>query len=95
MREFRLRMGSAMKRRREQQGLTQARLAQLSGIDERELSHMEERPTDVPVDNLFRLGCVLHFSPPDLINRREGSHPARNRSSGGGRTETVDERLPS
>lgn len=36
MRELRLRVGSALKRLREQQGLTLARLAQLSGIEKME-----------------------------------------------------------
>lgn len=82
MREFRLRVGSALKRLREQQGLTLARLAQLSGIEEMELNRMEERPTDFPVDNLFRLGRVLHFVPSDLINRCEERSSVQDRVSG-------------
>lgn len=79
MREFRLRVGHALRQLREQQGMTLNRLAQLSGIDEGELAGMEAQSTDFPVDNLFRLSHILDFIPSDLLNGCEWSSPEQSR----------------
>ena len=66
--EFLMKLGSTVRRKRKNFGLSRKRLAELSGISERYLAQLETGTGNVSVVILYKIAKALGYRPEDLLS---------------------------
>ena len=64
-------LGNQVRKFREARGITQERLAELSGVDSRQIQRIESGNTNARITTVYRISQAFHCGVDDLI-RGEG-----------------------
>lgn len=71
-RSLQVRFGRAVRRRREEAGLSQEALAELAGLHRTYIGSVERGERNISLENIMRLASALRCGGADLIAEAEG-----------------------